>query len=193
MAGLDEALFLWINGWVGRIPPFDTAMQWVVSDYLVPVCFALTLLGLWFRGEDKADRQRYQTRVIVALVAMALAAWVVQLVNGLYTRPRPFHDLDVSLLFYQPTDSSFPAHSAAAAFAIAITVWRIDKRVGTCLLIMAGLFGFSRVYAGVHYPLDIVGGALIGLAVLPLALKLRDIAQPVLTRFFAVARILCLA
>ena len=195
MAHADEVLFLWINGWVGRFPLLDRMTEWVVSDYLVPVSLALTLLGLWFVGDERTARQRYQIGVLVALSAMALASGTVFLINALYTRPRPFdvEGMDVSLLFYQPTDSSFPANPAAVTFAIAAAVWGLNRRVGLVLFLVAGLYGLARVYAGVHYPLDIVAGALIGVAVAFLVSKLKDLLDPLPTMVIKVARILCLA
>ena len=193
MAHADEALFLWINGWAGRLAPFDRAIEWVVSDYLVPVALALTLLALWFAGDSAANRLRYQIGVLVALSAMALASWVVMINNWMYFRPRPFADLEVSLLFYEPTDSSFPANTAAATFAIAAAIWGVNRRVGSAALVAAGLFGFARVYAGVHYPLDILAGALIGVVTAMLVFKLKDLLEPLPTMVIRAARILCLA
>ena len=193
MAHADETVFLWINGWVGKAPLFDRAMEWLVSDYLVPVGLALTLVGLWFVGDERAVRQRHQIGLFVALSSMALASWAVFLINGVYYRPRPFVDLDVSLLFYQPTDSSFPSNSAAASFAIAAAVWGVNRRAGLALFLAAGLHGFARVYAGVHYPLDIVSGALIGIVVAFLVFKLKDLLEPLPTMAIKAARILCLA
>lgn len=193
MAQADEAVFRWINGWVGRYSPLDRMMEWVVSDYLVPVTLALTLTGLWFVGGEKAVRMKNQITVFVALSAMGLASWVVAVNNALYFRPRPFVDHDVSLLFYQPTDSSFPANTTAATFAIAAAVWRVNRRVGLATYLAAGLYGLARVYAGVHYPLDIVGGALIGIVVAFLVFKLRELLEPLPTLAIKFARILCLA
>ena len=193
MAHADEVVFLWINGWVGRFPLVDKAMEWVVSDYLVPVSLALTLLGLWFVGKESASRQKHQVGVFVALASMGLASWAVMLINGVYSRPRPFVDHDVSLLFYRPVDPSFPANTAATMFAIAAAVWGVNRRAGTALLLAAGLYGFARVYAGVHYPLDIIGGALIGIVVVALVFKVSKLLEPVLTRVIKAARILCLA
>ena len=111
----------------------------------------------------------------------------------MYFRPRPFVDLDVTRLFYPPTDSSFPSNAIAAAFGLAAVVWGVNRPVGTVLLIGASLYGFARVYAGVHYPLDIIGGALIGAVVAVIVLRLRGLAAPITTRVIKAARILCLA
>ena len=168
-------------------------MEWVVSDYLVPVGLVLTLLALWLVGVSRETRERHQIGVLVALSSMAVASGVVMLINSLYFRERPFVELDVSLLFYKPTDSSFPSNSAAASFAIAAGVWGANRRVGTALLGVAALYGFARVYAGVHYPLDIAGGAAIGITVALVVYKLKDLLEPIPTAVIRAARILCLA
>ena len=193
MANADEKLFLWLNGWVGTFSPFDRLMELVVSDYLIPVGLALTLLGMWFAGKDLETRYRHQIGLFVALTSMALSSLVVFIINALYSRPRPFVDHDVSMLFYQPTDSSFPSNPIAAAFAIAATMWVVNRRVGMVLLATTGIYAFSRVYAGVHYPLDVTAAALIGIVVTFLVFRLKDLLEPILTLVIKAARIFCLA
>ena len=193
MAKADEAVFLWLNGLVGKLPFFDRIVELVVSDYLVPVSLALALVGLWFAGGDKLTRQRYQIGVFVALSAMALSSLAVFTINAAYFRPRPFVDPEVTTLFYAPTDSSFPSNPAAAAFAIAVAVWVVNRRLGSVLLAAAALYGFARVYAGVHYPLDIVSGALIAIVVTFLTFKIKDLLDPIPTWVLKVGRIFCVA
>ena len=191
----DEKLFLWINGLAGEFSPLDNVMEWVVSDYLVPVTLALSLVGLWFLGRDKEARRRHQIGLFVALTSMALSSLSVFIINDHYFRLRPFDvpDLDVTLLFYRPTDSSFPANPIAASVGIAAAVWGVNRRLGSVLLVTVGLYGFARVYAGVHYPLDIVAGGLIGAVVTFLVFRLKDLLEPLPTWVIKAARILCLA
>lgn len=190
LANADKALFLWINALVGNAPAVDAAMSWVASDYLVPVSMGLTLVALWFIGKDAPQRMRYQIGMFTALTAMALSSLVVLISNALFFRPRPFDGLDgINLLFYQPTDSSFPSNSAAAAFAIAAAVWCVNRRIGAVLFLAAVVYGFSRVYVGVHYPADILGGAVIALMVTTLTLRLRDLMMPVLVWVIKAARL----
>ncbi len=193
MANPDETVFLWLNGLVGKLPFFDRIVELVVSDYLIPVSLALALVGMWFAGGDKLTRQRHQIGVFVALSAMALSSLAVFTINAAYFRPRPFEDLEVTLLFYAPTDSSFPSNPAAAAFAIAVAVWAVNRRLGSLLLTAAALYGFARVYAGVHYPLDIVSGALIAIVVTFMTFKIKDLLDPIPTWVIKVGRILCVA
>ncbi len=194
LANADKALFLWINALVGNAPAVDATMVWIASDYLVPVCMGLSLVALWFIGKDGPERMRYQIGMFAALTAMALSSLVVLISNALFFRPRPFDGLDgINLLFYQPTDSSFPSNSAAAAFAIAAAVWCVNRRIGAVLFIAAAVYGFSRVYVGVHYPADILGGAVIALVITALTLRLRDLMMPVLVAVIKAARLFAVA
>ena len=194
LANADKAVFLWINGLAGRAPAVDFIMAWVASDYLVPVGMGLTLVALWFIGRDGPERMRYQIGMFTALTAMALSSLVVFICNALFFRPRPFDGLDgVNLLFYQPTDSSFPSNSAAVAFGIAAGVWCVNRRLGTALFVAAGVYGFSRVFVGVHYPADVLGSVVIALVVTALTLRLRDLLMPVLVRVIKAARLFAVA
>ena len=193
MANADEKVFLWLNGIAGEFSAFDRVIRWAVSDYLIPVSLALGLILLWFSGSDRVSRQREQIGVFVALSSMAISSLVVFTINALYFRPRPFLDHDVTLLFYQPTDSSFPANPIAATFGIAAGVWGINRRAGTFFLVGAGIYALARVLAGVHYPSDVIAGALIGIVVAFLVFKIRDLLGPILIWVIKGARILCLA
>lgn len=190
----DKALFAWVNALAGRLPALDAAMGWIASDYLVPVCLGLALVAMWFIGSDASERMRYQIGMLTALTAMALSSLVVLISNALFHRPRPFDGLeDVTVLFYLPTDSSFPSNSAAAAFAIAAAVWCVNRGIGAAMFAAAGVYGFSRVYVGVHYPLDILGGIIIALVVTALTLRLRDLLRPVLVAVIRLARLFAIA
>ena len=193
MPDADEQVFLWINGLVGRFAPLDRVVEWIASDYLVPVSLALTLIGMWFMGRDRLERQRHQIGVFAALTAMGLSSLAVFIVNVFYFRDRPFVDHDVALLFYRPTDSSFPSNVVAATFGIGAAVWVVNRRLGTAVLVGAAVLGVSRVYAGVHYPLDVLAGAAIGIVVAFLTLGLRELLMPILVWVLRAARALCLA
>lgn len=162
LAQIDEALVLWLNGFVGRSALVDALMEALVSDYLVPVLGSLVLLGLWFTGSSDVERYRNQLVTLTGGIAVGFANALVTIANVWTFRDRPFVDLDINLHFYAPTDSSFPANPASVGFAIATVVWVRHRRLGTALYVLAALWGLARVYAGVHYPTDILGGAVIG-------------------------------
>lgn len=189
----DREVFLWINHWVGTLPAFDRVIEWVVSDYLIPVVFSVVLLGLWFGWRGQAMRELHQRGVMLAGIGVGVANIVVKLTNLFYFRHRPFDDLEVQLLFYQPTDSSFPANPVAITFAMATGVWMANRKIGAVMYVVASFYGFSRMYAGVFYPLDLVGGAVIGAGATYLAYRVLKAIEPVPTRVLRLVRFICLA
>ena len=175
------------------MPIVDDAAQIAASDYLAPATLAFALIALWFGERDAKVRLRQQVGALVALPSMGLSGLVVFILNMFYFRPRPFVELDVNLLFYQPTDSSFPANSAAAAFSMAFGVWGVNRKLGWFAIAVAGLYGLARVYAGVHYPLDIVAGAAIAAVATFTVFRISELAMPILTAIIKVGRIVRLA
>ena len=159
---IDLWLFKLINGLAGNTPPLDQLMQALVSDYVGPTVQVLGLLGLWFEGYDPAARRGNQRTVFRAVVALLVSGALVGLSNLVYFRDRPFRYHEVNMLFYYPTDSSFPSNSATVVFSIAATVWMWNRRWGWPMILLAAGFAVSRVYCGVHYPADILAGFVIG-------------------------------
>jgi undecaprenyl-diphosphatase len=81
-------------------------------------------------------------------------------------RSRPFDALmDIRVVGPRPLTYSFPSGHACSAFAGAWVLTLMWPRVAALLWMLAGCIAFSRVYMGVHYPLDILAGALLGVAV----------------------------
>ena len=195
MADADTALFAWLNGLTGTVG-LDSAARVVGSDYAVPATMGLTILAMWFVGRDAEDRMRRQAGVFVALTAVAFASWIVFAGNELYFRPRPFDaalDHEVAVLLYRPTDSSFPSNSAAVAFAAAGGVWLISRRAGLALFGLAVVYGTARIYGGVHYPLDVLGGAVVGLVAVAMARGFWRLIDPAGAVVIRALRILCIA
>ena len=133
----DMKLFQLINGFVGVAPFVDRIAQWIVSDYLMPIALALALIFMWFAERDREIRVQRQLGVFVALTSMALSSWAVFILNMFYFRPRPFVNADVALLFYKPTDSSFPSNAAAAVFGLAFGIWGVNRRLGYIAIVAA--------------------------------------------------------
>jgi len=183
----DGVLFTVLNGLAGRFPLLDSICGTIVNDYFMPVAMTLTLLALWFTGPTAAARRRNQEVVLLAVATQGMANLLVKFSNLLYFRPRPFVDLPVHLLFYRPTDPSIPSNPAAVGFAFATAVWlfsrdesgrRANRGVAAWLFLLATLFALSRVIAGVHYPSDILAGALVGACSALVVKQLRFLVQP---------------
>ncbi len=102
---------------------------------------------------------------ILSVFKMALAAllgYLIKIIINLFeTRPRPFLAHDVNLLVGKLTDGSFPSMHTLISFVIAFSMYGYDKKTGVYFFMAAALVGLSRIYVGVHYPLDIFGGVLL--------------------------------
>lgn len=155
---MDYALFQLINGLAGRWPALDELMRFFATDYIVPTSLICLIVFLWFSG-----RHELQEQALLGIVSLAVANVFVLISNIIWFRPRPFTDHDVNLLFYHPSDPSFPANSAATTWALACALWMYDRGIGGIALVLAFMMGLSRIFVGVHYPLDILAGAIIGI------------------------------
>jgi undecaprenyl-diphosphatase len=160
---VDEAVFRWINNLAGNVWFIDEVLKGIANDYVIIVGFCLLLLVLWFGTKDINQREANQKAVICALPSLGVAQAFVSISNAFYFRIRPFYTLsNVNLLFYEPTDSSFPSNAAAIVFAIAFAIFLTNRRAGSVFLTLAIIYGFSRIYVGIHYPLDILTSVAIG-------------------------------
>jgi undecaprenyl-diphosphatase len=120
------------------------------------IVIALTLL---FR-----DRTRLRA-VVVVLGALLLAFMATDLVvKPIVGRARPFQtSVATRVIDRRPLTYSFPSGHAASSVAGAITLSWIWPQGRLVLWALAALVGLSRIYVGVHYPLDVLGGAVLGL------------------------------
>jgi undecaprenyl-diphosphatase len=116
------------------------------------------LIVLWFI-DGKIKKEQVVHAVFAAFVAWAISA----LIKIFFPTLRPFMvnggEIDVLI---KPLDGAFPSSHTAESFAVAVTVFMHDRRVGLGFLIAALVIGIARVVANVHYPVDILGGAFLG-------------------------------
>ena len=159
---MDGAIVRFLNAGVGNVASFDWLIRVLVSDYFVPVTGSLALVSLWMTG-TRETRPLNQVTTMVAAGAIGAANAITTILNTIVERPRPFMDNDLATdLFYPPTDPSFPSNTASVGFALAAAVFLRHRRPGGALYALAFCWGFARVYAGVHYPTDVLAGAAIG-------------------------------
>ncbi len=147
-----------------------------------PVVFILPLAYVWFRNGVEGKKA-----ALLALASMGIALLIGQVIGHIYFRPRPFTSHEVNLLVGRSPDASFPSDHATFSFAIAWVLWFQDRRVGWVSLALGVIIAFSRVFVGTHYPLDVFGGAMLGLATGLLVWKSRKLLDPVTSLLVAVA------
>jgi undecaprenyl-diphosphatase len=158
LANLDTRLFYLLNSKLHA--PFLDWLMPVVSDFSyfrIPI--ALTLLALFIWGGNKG-----RWFVILGVIAVGLADFSShQFLKPLFARPRVCHQLEtVRLLVHCGGKYGFPSNHACNFFGTAVFFLYFYRRLGWFILGLAFLIGWSRVYVGVHYPLDVLGGAVWG-------------------------------
>ncbi|MBI2066104.1 phosphatase PAP2 family protein [Candidatus Woesebacteria bacterium] len=129
-----------------------------LASFLIWLMFG-GLLILWL-----IDGKIKREQVLHALLAAGVAWGVAQVIKAVFPTTRPF-ELNglIPLTLIPSSDGAFPSGHAAAAFALATTIWLHDKKVGSAFVIAALIVGAARVWGNVHYPIDILAGAVLGI------------------------------
>ncbi|MEU3398908.1 phosphatase PAP2 family protein [Streptomyces filamentosus] len=178
----DVALLYDINGLAEQAPPwFDRVMEFT-GEYGIPLLTVLVVLWCWWsvrRRGSFADSVTAVTGIVWAPLAAGLALLVNVPIRGFVERPRPFEDHDgLEVLVEGKTDYSFVSDHATLTMALAVALFVAHRRFGLAAIGLALAEGFTRVYMGVHYPTDVVGGFALGTAV---ALLLAPLTLALLT------------
>lgn len=161
---LDISLFRIVNGWAGRLDLLD-GFGIFAAVFLLPLLGVLLLLAAF--TVKRLREEHWYEMPLKALIAAGIGYIVRYALGILVARPRPFVALqDVNALVLTDVHEayrSFPSGHATLAFAIAFTVYKQDRDWGIAFLILAAVVAMGRVFVGVHFPLDIVAGALVGI------------------------------
>ena len=131
------------------------------------------LIGLFFIYFSKQILRDRKLELIelVIFFGSSIFAWILtKIIKISLPTERPFSAFSgVVKLTNESVMSSFPSGHSTLSFALAVSVWIYNKKIGSCFLILAFMIAISRVLAGVHYPLDIFVGAILG-SIIPLTL-----------------------
>jgi undecaprenyl-diphosphatase len=143
----------------------------VVEDSVVAYVNAAELLFLGallvaFSLVPGAPRRGARRAVVAAGLSAGLALGLAQLLSHAIDRPRPFvaDPSGVHVFARHAADPGFPSDHATAAFAIAVAILLRDRRWGAVALAFACVLAAGRVAMGLHYPSDVLGGAVLGAA-----------------------------
>jgi undecaprenyl-diphosphatase len=164
MLSWDRRLESWIAGHrVSELDPVFRGLTYIGSWAIVWLAIAVVVAAL---------SRRWQVVLWVA-VADVSAQLSTSLIKAVVPRDRP----NVHTLVPALHTHSFPSGHAASSFACAVVLAAFVPRFRVALYVLAALIAFSRCYVGVHYPLDVVAGALLGLLLGKATLELRSATE----------------
>ncbi len=126
------------------------------------LAYILGFAALVFVVNQKSWREKLKVFIHLALAALISRGILTEIIRYLYDRPRPFTAFGFSPLVSE-SGSSFPSGHAAFFFALGFIILSINRKWGYWFLSLAFLNGLARVFVGVHYPSDILGGIATGL------------------------------
>jgi undecaprenyl-diphosphatase len=152
---------------------------------LAVAIYALATIALWFVSRPNGV-QRLRLACTSALASAAAGLLFNQAIGHLWFRERPYVEHPGSLvLFTHPSkDPSFPSDHATASFAIAVAVLFFHRRLGVAFLVAASAIAVSRVLIAMHYPSDVIAGAITGSVA---AIAVCTLARPLMVRLTGLA------
>jgi len=158
MEQFNVSAFLFVNQYAGKSKMLDSILITAVD--MMPYLFVMVLLYLWFSSNIEKKQASLN-----AVMSVALGMLTSNVISMFYYNPRPFvENLGVQLIEHAP-DSSFPSDHATFTFSVAITLLlnKETRVLGIVLFVLSLISSMSRVYGGIHYPLDILGAVFVAL------------------------------
>lgn len=164
----DRYLFYVLHGFASTFWLLD----WIIMGLTRLLPYGAVLLVVFIFLRVKNWRHRIYFAAITSLAVIVSRGLVTEMIRAFYDRPRPFTALGLDPLLGTAAGGSFPSGHAVALFAVAMITFLFLRRYPTYggwrreavwLFAIAALTGVLRIFAGIHWPSDVLGGALIGI------------------------------
>ena len=150
----------------------ESFMQWMGSVHshgldvvMTSITYCATYSAIWLSICLLMFLKRGCRKYVPVILMSILIAYIVcdLVLKPLVGRERPYDAMDLEPIVAVSTSFSFPSGHTASSFAAATALYLYDRRYGIPALVFAALVGISRVYLLVHWPTDVIIGAVIGM------------------------------
>lgn len=164
---MNETIFNYFYSYAHTSAALDTAIIFIARDFGFVI---LTVLLVYlYKHEDK----REGVKDLFIVLATAVAAWfIAHWAKDVFHTLRPFDALPSVIPLVSESGYAFPSGHATFFMTLASVLWYYHKYLGLFFGFSAVIIGIARISAGVHWPVDILGGLFLGLAIGTTAYKL---------------------
>ena len=155
---MNMEFFRIINNLAYKNALLDKVMIFFSND--VPYIFMAVIVLIFILGiiNNKKENRKIAVNTVVITAINLIINLMIRIIFHIN---RPFVDHNVNLLVSHDTASSFPSNHATGTMSIAVALNKYNKVLGLIMTILSIIVGFSRVYVGDHYPIDIIGSYII--------------------------------
>ena len=161
MTGLNTSIFFAFNSIAGQSASVDKVIVFF-ADYLAYILVAVFITILFFQKTRSEKIRLFLSAIVASIVGRGI---VVEVIRFFYHHPRPFVVLENVRQLFAESSYSFPSGHATFFFALSTVLYCRNKYFGATFFVLSLIMGLARISAGVHYPLDILGGAIFGVIV----------------------------
>jgi len=156
---MNKVIFEYIFGFAYRSAFLDAVAVFAA----VALAYFLVLAALAAIVRSSSSwRHRLFSFAETALAVLLSRGLITEAFRFFYVHPRPFDALGIKALIPE-SGNSFPSGHATLLFALGMSVFYVNRKWGTWLLALAAVNAIARVFVGVHWPFDVLGGAIIGI------------------------------
>ncbi|MFE4814527.1 undecaprenyl-diphosphatase [Peribacillus simplex] len=157
LSEMNSTLFRMINN-LGKqyadLNPFFV----FIAEYMIYFLVLAVLMFLFSR------RNKNRVMVICAFITLVISELLAKIAGQFHSNNQPFAELpNVNRLVEKAVNNSFPSDHTIIFFSFCITFWLFKRGWGILWVILAVLVGISRIWVGVHYPADVLVGAIISI------------------------------
>jgi len=169
---LDGNILLWIQ-------------EYIRNDFLTPIFKFITHLGdegyVWIAIAIILLFIKNYRKVGLMVGGSLLGSLVFNnmIIKNIVARPRPYRMIEtLSILIPEPGEYSFPSGHTSSSFAAGVVLYlMLPKKYGVPAMVLAFLIGISRLYVGVHYPTDVLGGMVMGTLLAVATVKITELIE----------------
>jgi undecaprenyl-diphosphatase len=159
---MDLAIFNFINQFAEKNAFLDNLAIFFAEylQYVVALAIFIFLLRIFIRDKQEGVK----AGMVIAATVFLSRIIITEVIRHFFFRLRPFIENQATVLIDQSAkEASMPSGHAALFFALATVVYFYNKKLGIFLFVSTFLISISRVFVGIHWPSDILAGALVGI------------------------------